>query len=85
MAQIIDLLKNTSFEDKMDLLIKAILKGENWDYAQLDNKPSINGNTLEGNKTNAQLGIPTKTSDLTNDSWFVSDKIMFIQIIIIQI
>lgn len=74
MAQIIDLLKNTSFEDKMDLLIKAILKGENWDYAQLDNKPSINGNTLEGNKTNAQLGIPTKTSDLTNDSWFVSDK-----------
>lgn len=74
MAQIIDLLKNTSFEDKMDLLIKAILKGENWDYAKLDNKPSINGNTLEGNKTNAQLGIPTKTSDLTNDSWFVSDK-----------
>lgn len=74
MAQIIDLLKNTSFEDKMDLLIKAILKGENWDYTQLDNKPSINGNTLEGNKTNAQLGIPTKTSDLTNDSWFVSDK-----------
>lgn len=74
MAQIIDLLKNTSFEDKMDLLIKAILKGEKWDYAQLDNKPSINGNTLEGNKTNAQLGIPTKTSDLTNDSWFVSDK-----------
>nr|DAN14824.1 MAG TPA: structural protein [Caudoviricetes sp.] len=74
MAQIIDLLKNTSFEDKMDLLIKAILKGENWDYTQLYNKPSINGNTLEGNKTNAQLGIPTKTSDLTNDSWFVSDK-----------
>lgn len=74
MAQQIDLLKNTSFEDKMDSLIEAILKGENYDYVQLMNKPSINGYTLEGNKTNAQLGIPTKTSDITNDSGFVEDK-----------
>ena len=29
MAQQIDLLKNTSFEGKMDSLIEAILKGEN--------------------------------------------------------
>lgn len=74
MAQQIDLLKNTSFEGKMDSLIAAILKGENYDYAKLTNKPSINGYTLEGNKTNAQLGIPTKTSDITNDSGFVEDK-----------
>ena len=74
MAQQIDLLKNTSFEDKMDSLIEAVLKGENYNYAQLTNKPSINGYTLEGNKTNAQLGIPTKTSDITNDSGFVEDK-----------
>ncbi len=74
MAQQIDLLKNTSFEGKMDSLIAAILKGENYDYNPLTNKPSINGYTLEGNKTNAQLGIPTKTSDITNDSGFVEDK-----------
>ena len=74
MAQQIDLLKNTSFEGKMDSLIEAILKGANYDYAQLMNKPSINGYTLEGNKTNAQLGIPTKTSDITNDSGFIEDK-----------
>lgn len=74
MAQQIDLLKNTSFEGKMDLLIAAILKGENYDYNPLTNKPSINGYTLEGNKTNAQLGIPTKTSDIANDSGFVEDK-----------
>lgn len=74
MAQQIDLLKNTSFEGKMDSLIEAILKGENYDYAQLMNKPAINGYTLEGNKTNAQLGIPTKTSDITNDSGFIEDK-----------
>jgi len=43
------------------------------DYDDLDNRPSINGNLLTGNKTNAQLGIPSKTSDLANDSGFVAD------------
>ena len=42
-------------------------------YNDLSNKPQINGNVLSGNKTNAQLGIPTKTSDLTNDSGFITD------------
>lgn len=57
MAQEIDLLKNSSFEGKMDLLIEAIIRGENYDYAQLLNKPSINNYTLDGNKTSAQLGL----------------------------
>lgn len=45
------------------------------DYTDLDNKPQINGVTLVGNKATADLGIviPTKTSDLTNDSNFVTD------------
>lgn len=65
------------------------------DYDQLSNRPSINGVTLTGNKTAAQLGlgtyskpsggipasdlaagviptVPTKVSDLTNDSGFVN-------------
>lgn len=44
------------------------------DYEQLTNKPSINGNELSGNKTTAQLGInvPTKVSDLTNDTGFIT-------------
>lgn len=44
-------------------------------YENLDNKPSINGVTLIGNKTAIDLGIsqPTKTSQLTNDSNFVVD------------
>lgn len=65
------------------------------DYDQLSNRPQINGNTLTGNKTAAQLGlgtyskpsggipasdlasgviptVPTKVSDLTNDSGFVN-------------
>lgn len=44
------------------------------DYNTLNNRPRINGVTLSGNKTTADLGItvPTKTSDLTNDSRYVS-------------
>lgn len=47
-------------------------------YLNLDNKPQINGVTLSGNKTSAELGIltsndlPTKTSDLTNDSGYIN-------------
>lgn len=32
--------------------------GGSGNYSELDGKPSINGNTLNGNKTNAELGIP---------------------------
>ena len=67
------------------------------DYSDLSNKPQIEGVTLSGNKTAAQLGlakasdiptvpvqsvngqtgdvvisVPTKTSDLTNDSGFIT-------------
>ena len=46
------------------------------DYSQLNNKPSINGVELSGNKTTSELGIniPTKTSDLTNDSGFLTSE-----------
>lgn len=42
-------------------------------YNDLVNKPSINGVTLAGNKTSSELGIniPTKVSQLQNDSHFV--------------
>lgn len=39
------------------------------DYNDLSNKPSINGTTLVGDTT---ITIPTKTSDLTNDSGFIT-------------
>ena len=39
------------------------------DYNDLDNKPSINGTELSGN---VELPIPTKTSDLENDSGFLT-------------
>ena len=67
MAQTIDLLKNTSFESKMDGLIEAILKGQNYDYEELLNKPSINGYTLEGNKTGTQLGLVSNDEQETTD------------------
>lgn len=44
------------------------------DYSDLTNKPSINNVELSGNKSLGDLGIniPTKTSDLTNDSGFTT-------------
>lgn len=54
-------------------------------YNELTNKPSINGNTLEGNLTAETLGlqpkgdyalkseIPTKTSKLINDSGYIEN------------
>lgn len=50
-------------------------------YNALSNKPAINGHELVGDQTAAELGlatpediptVPTKTSDLTNDSGFVN-------------
>ena len=46
--------------------------GGTGDYADLINKPRINNVILSGNKTTAQLGLPTKTSDITNDSGFIT-------------
>ena len=43
-------------------------------YDKLENHPKINNIELKGNKTNEQLGIPTKTSDLINDSGFSTSQ-----------
>ena len=37
-------------------------------YNNLSNQPQINGHTLTGNQSNADLDIPTKLSDLTDDA-----------------
>ena len=49
--------------------------GTGGNYNDLENKPSINGVTLSGNKTAIDLGIsqPTRTSQLINDSNFIVD------------
>ena len=57
-------------------LVGSIAKssGGTWNYPDLENLPQINGVTLIDNKTSEELGIiiPTKTSDLENDSEFVT-------------
>lgn len=49
--------------------------GGTTDYELLENKPQINGVELVGNKSLTDLGIdiPTKTSELENDSGFIDD------------
>ncbi|MEE0887897.1 MAG: hypothetical protein U0L97_01635 [Candidatus Saccharimonadaceae bacterium] len=43
---------------------EVINDGGTHDYNELDNQPQINGHTLEGNKTNEQLGLQDKINDL---------------------
>ena len=56
-------------------VISATGGGGTTDYALLENKPQINGVELLGNKSLSELGIeiPTKTSELENDSGFIDD------------
>lgn len=49
-----------------------LVRSGSTDYDALTNKPSVNGVTLEGDKTTVELGLPTKTSDLENDSGFIT-------------
>ena len=53
------------------------IQGGSEDYTDLTNKPQINGVTLSGNKTTSDLGItiPTKVSDLTNDTGFITNTV----------
>jgi len=46
--------------------------GGTHNYEELANKPSINNVTLVGDKSLSDLGVPTKTSELTNDSGFIT-------------
>lgn len=41
-------------------------------YNDLTNKPQINGITLVGNKSLSDFEVPTKTSELINDSGFIT-------------
>ena len=75
------------FEDieldlKEDVTVNEVVVN---DYTKLENKPQINNVELHGNKTLDELGIqtkgdyaskgdlPTKLSDLKNDSGFISE------------
>lgn len=81
-------LKDTNIVDPTDgQIIKYDAETQKWingeggggggssNYNELSNKPKINNVVLSGNKTTSDLGIniPTKTSELTNDSNFVVD------------
>lgn len=51
-----------------------VLEGGTTDYNELSNKPSINEVTLSGDLSLGDIGVPQATSQLDNDSDFVSDS-----------
>lgn len=58
----------------VDLEESDVIVRTEHNYDNLTNKPQINGVVLSGDKSTADLGIviPTKTSDLDNDSGFIT-------------
>lgn len=54
------------------MLTTELVRSGSTDYDTLTNKPAINGVTLSGDKTTAELGLPTKTIDLVNDSGYIT-------------
>ena len=44
------------------------------DYNELTNLPKINNVTVKGDKSLSDYGVPTKTSELTNDAGFVTSS-----------
>lgn len=59
-----DLVTNDENEEFTVEFGEVINDGGTHDYDELDNKPQINGHTLEGNKTGEQLGLQDKINDL---------------------
>lgn len=59
-----DLVTNDENEEFTVEFGEVINVGGTRDYNKLDNKPQINGHTLEGNKTGEQLGLQDKINDL---------------------
>ena len=65
---------------EIDVEFDTVINEAPMNYNDLQGKPSINGNVLVGNKTNAELGIATKVSELDNDLNFQENVIESISV-----
>lgn len=59
----------------LQALLENVVGGGIADYDNLTDKPKINGVELQGNKTSSELGIATKTSELENDSGYITNAV----------
>ena len=79
-AEANDVAEGKMFMDRGGNLLQGTMVGGTADYEELENKPKINNVELVGNKTTSDLGIvipevPTKTSQLNNDSGFITKSV----------
>ena len=79
-AEANDVAEGKMFMDRGGNLLQGTMVGGTADYEELENKPKINNVELIGNKTTSDLGIvipevPTKTSQLNNDSGFITKSV----------
>lgn len=68
---------NEAIENSITTEKENVIFGGSTNYEELTNKPQINNIELIGNKTFEELGIPTKISQLQNDSGFITEEDLF--------
>ena len=69
-------IETEEYEIPINLYIEGVVDNDKdkSSYNSLKNKPTINGQTITGDLTNADLGIPTKTSDLIDDGTYLKEQ-----------
>ena len=69
-------IETEEYEIPINLYIEGVVDNDKdrSSYNSLNNKPTLNGQTLVGNMTNADVGIPTKASDLIDDGKYLTEQ-----------
>lgn len=69
-------IETEEYEIPINLYIEGVVDNDKdkSSYNSLKNKPTLNGQTLVGNMTNADVGIPTKASDLIDDGKYLTEQ-----------
>lgn len=69
-------IETEEYEIPINLYIEGVVDNDKdkSSYNSLKNKPTLNGQTITGDLTNADLGIPTKTSDLIDDGTYLKEQ-----------
>ena len=69
-------IETEEYEIPINLYIEGVVDNDKdkSSYNSLKNKPTLNGQTLVGDMTNVDLGIPTKASDLIDDGKYLTEQ-----------
>lgn len=74
-AKVSELTNDAGYAKKTELPTKMSQLDNDLDYAQLDDLPEVPVKSVNGKVGDVNISVPTKTSDLTNDSGFITKAV----------